>query len=214
MQPVPELESDSSFDSSDSANDTSGHGDKADSFSGSASDNDSDDDNSSHAETNTTSKHARFKTWAMKQLSAAKSYVAPIDEPLSQAETVHNITAQPPPKKRKVSHPPHDAMMRGPLGGDLKLPATALAEHLSKEQQHSLSFPTPEKKVNVVSVVRPTDVEEARLLLPIAAEEQPIMETILLYPVVIICGETGSGKTTQVPQFLYEAGFGNPNGGA
>ncbi|MED6184740.1 ATP-dependent RNA helicase DEAH13 [Stylosanthes scabra] len=26
---------------------------------------------------------------------------------------------------------------------------------------------------------------------------------------VIICGETGCGKTTQVPQFLYEAGYGS-----
>ena len=33
------------------------------------------------------------------------------------------------------------------------------------------------------------------------------METINFHPVSIICGETGSGKTTQVPQFLYEAGF-------
>lgn len=34
-----------------------------------------------------------------------------------------------------------------------------------------------------------------------------IMENINENPVVIICGETGSGKTTQVPQFLYEAGY-------
>lgn len=44
--------------------------------------------------------------------------------------------------------------------------------------------------------------------LPILAEEQPIIESILMNPVVVICGETGSGKTTQVPQMLYEHGFG------
>lgn len=27
------------------------------------------------------------------------------------------------------------------------------------------------------------------------------------FKVIIISGETGSGKTTQVPQFLYEAGY-------
>ena len=36
-----------------------------------------------------------------------------------------------------------------------------------------------------------------------------VMETILEHDVSILCGETGSGKTTQVPQFLYEAGFGS-----
>jgi ATP-dependent RNA helicase DHX37/DHR1 len=41
-------------------------------------------------------------------------------------------------------------------------------------------------------------------------EEQPIMEAITNNDVVIICGETGSGKTTQVPQFLYEAGYSSP----
>ncbi|EKM79367.1 hypothetical protein AGABI1DRAFT_74345 [Agaricus bisporus var. burnettii JB137-S8] len=49
-------------------------------------------------------------------------------------------------------------------------------------------------------------------MLPVVTEEQPIMEAIMLNPVVIICGETGSGKTTQVPQFLHEAGFGNSDG--
>lgn len=39
------------------------------------------------------------------------------------------------------------------------------------------------------------------------AEEQVIVEAINDNPVVIITGETGSGKTTQVPQFLYEAGY-------
>ena len=33
------------------------------------------------------------------------------------------------------------------------------------------------------------------------------MESINENPVVIIVGDTGSGKTTQVPQFLYEAGY-------
>lgn len=37
-----------------------------------------------------------------------------------------------------------------------------------------------------------------------------IMEAIRNNTVVVICGETGSGKTTQVPQFLYEAGWSHP----
>lgn len=33
------------------------------------------------------------------------------------------------------------------------------------------------------------------------------METINEHPIVILTGATGSGKTTQIPQFLYEAGY-------
>ncbi|KAF8443043.1 P-loop containing nucleoside triphosphate hydrolase protein [Boletus edulis BED1] len=211
-QPDPEPESDTSFDSSDSANDTKEDGNG--SSSESASDSDSDHDSSSHTETNTApAKPTDFKTWAMKQLSVAKGYVIPVDdEPHTKPEADQDTIGQPLPKKRKVSRPPHTDMMRGPLGDDLKLPATALAEHLlSKPQQSSGSSPL-ERKSKVVSIVRPPDVEEGRLTLPIIAEEQPIMESVLLHPVVIICGETGSGKTTQIPQFLFEAGFGDPNG--
>jgi ATP-dependent RNA helicase DHX37/DHR1 len=39
------------------------------------------------------------------------------------------------------------------------------------------------------------------------------METISKHNVTVISGETGSGKTTQVPQFLYEAGYGHPESG-
>ncbi|KAJ8313105.1 hypothetical protein KUTeg_010478 [Tegillarca granosa] len=67
------------------------------------------------------------------------------------------------------------------------------------------------KTVNI-EVKRSKSVQEDRLKLPILGEEQVIMETINENPVTIICGETGSGKTTQVPQFLYEAGYAHGNG--
>ncbi|NXU58755.1 DHX37 helicase, partial [Turnix velox] len=70
----------------------------------------------------------------------------------------------------------------------------------------------PCKPAVFIPVDRPPEIQEARLKLPILAEEQVIMEAINENPVVIICGETGSGKTTQVPQFLYEAGYTRPHG--
>ncbi|NXD07295.1 DHX37 helicase, partial [Nothocercus nigrocapillus] len=63
-----------------------------------------------------------------------------------------------------------------------------------------------------IPVDRASEIQEARLKLPILAEEQSIMEAINENPVVVICGETGSGKTTQVPQFLYEAGYTSSGG--
>ena len=63
-----------------------------------------------------------------------------------------------------------------------------------------------------VSVTRDPDVQEARSALPVVAEEQKIMEAIYNNDCIIIWGATGSGKTTQVPQFLFEAGYGNPDG--
>ncbi|NXK54391.1 DHX37 helicase, partial [Chauna torquata] len=63
-----------------------------------------------------------------------------------------------------------------------------------------------------IPVDRSPEIQEARLKLPILAEEQVIMEAINENPIVVICGETGSGKTTQVPQFLYEAGYTSSNG--
>ncbi|KAL3689516.1 hypothetical protein R1sor_015825 [Riccia sorocarpa] len=61
----------------------------------------------------------------------------------------------------------------------------------------------------VVHVKRPEDVEKGRQNLPIVMMEQEIMEAIHENAAVIVCGETGCGKTTQVPQFLYEAGYGS-----
>ena len=43
--------------------------------------------------------------------------------------------------------------------------------------------------------------------LPIAEREFEIVEKIYQNPITIICGETGSGKSTQLPKYLLEAGF-------
>ncbi|EFJ38399.1 hypothetical protein SELMODRAFT_74832, partial [Selaginella moellendorffii] len=62
----------------------------------------------------------------------------------------------------------------------------------------------------VVNVWRSEEVDKSRRELPIIMMEQEVMEAVQENDVVIICGETGCGKTTQVPQFLYEAGYGSP----
>uniref|UniRef100_A0A8C1HLZ8 Activating signal cointegrator 1 complex subunit 3 n=1 Tax=Cyprinus carpio carpio TaxID=630221 RepID=A0A8C1HLZ8_CYPCA len=63
-----------------------------------------------------------------------------------------------------------------------------------------------------IPVDRLPEIQEARLRLPILAEEQVIMEAVRENECVVLCGETGSGKTTQVPQFLYEAGYASSGG--
>lgn len=58
-----------------------------------------------------------------------------------------------------------------------------------------------------VPVSRNEKIQASRLKLPILGEEQTIMEAIRENSIILLAGETGSGKTTQVPQFLYEAGY-------
>eukprot|EP01069_Polyplicarium_translucidae_P000234 Polyplicarium_translucidae@DN1132_c0_g1_i1.p1 len=48
---------------------------------------------------------------------------------------------------------------------------------------------------------------EERRMLPIYNYRDTIIQTVRDNPVVIIVGETGSGKTTQIPQYLLEEGF-------
>ncbi|KAL0227002.1 hypothetical protein P9112_014326 [Eukaryota sp. TZLM1-RC] len=62
-----------------------------------------------------------------------------------------------------------------------------------------------------VSLNRPPEIISSRCSLPVIHEEQPIVEAIRYHDVSIIVGPTGSGKSTQLPQFLYEAGFGHSN---
>lgn len=50
-------------------------------------------------------------------------------------------------------------------------------------------------------------MEEKRKTLPVYQYRQQFLDAVKEYQVLIIVGETGSGKTTQLPQFLYEEGY-------
>jgi len=67
----------------------------------------------------------------------------------------------------------------------------------------------PVERSFYVKVERSEEIERSRMELPVCEKEQEIMEAIYENDVVFVGGATGSGKTTQVPQFLFEAGFGD-----
>jgi ATP-dependent RNA helicase DHX37/DHR1 len=78
----------------------------------------------------------------------------------------------------------------------------------AEETTNSLDVVATTAKPSVfVQVNRDPEIQTARLQLPILGEEQAVMEAIKENEIVLLVGETGSGKTTQVPQFLYEAGY-------
>ncbi|KDN51411.1 P-loop containing nucleoside triphosphate hydrolase protein [Tilletiaria anomala UBC 951] len=106
---------------------------------------------------------------------------------------------------------PQDGIARGPLG-QTELAPDQMSAFASKHyaELKARKGETGRPFVLNVPVQRSVTLQEARLKLPVVAEEEHIVKTIIENPIVVICGETGSGKTTQVPQFLYERGFGTP----
>ncbi|KAI5786274.1 hypothetical protein FPQ18DRAFT_79683 [Pyronema domesticum] len=50
-------------------------------------------------------------------------------------------------------------------------------------------------------------IEESRKMLPIYQWRQQFLDALEEHQILIIVGETGSGKTTQLPQYLHEAGY-------
>ena len=50
-------------------------------------------------------------------------------------------------------------------------------------------------------------MEETRKSLPIYAYREQFLAALEEYQILVIVGETGSGKTTQLPQYLHEAGY-------
>lgn len=52
-----------------------------------------------------------------------------------------------------------------------------------------------------------------RQRLPVYQHRAQVLETLRRHRVVIVAGETGSGKSTQIPQFILEEVLGKQQGG-
>ncbi|MFN6997427.1 MAG: hypothetical protein ACK4PH_24820, partial [Aquincola tertiaricarbonis] len=68
------------------------------------------------------------------------------------------------------------------------------------------SAPTPAAGAAALAIEFPES-------LPVSARREEIARLIAEHQVVIVCGETGSGKTTQLPKIVLELGRGRINGG-
>jgi ATP-dependent RNA helicase DHX37/DHR1 len=81
------------------------------------------------------------------------------------------------------------------------------------EEQDAQAIMTAQPAIHIPIRRRP-EISDTRAQLPVMREEQAIVEAINEAPgnCVLICGETGSGKTTQIPQFLWECGYGHKDG--
>jgi len=87
------------------------------------------------------------------------------------------------------------------------LPKDGPSDHDSKPLDPLLSG---EAYTKLENINRTPEMEEKRRLLDIYYEKATIVEKIKYNLITMIQGSTGCGKTTQIPQFLLEAGFSEP----
>ena len=66
------------------------------------------------------------------------------------------------------------------------------------------SFPPETRRASPLAIEFPES-------LPVSARRDEIAKAIASHQVVIVCGETGSGKTTQLPKIVLELGRGKLN---
>ncbi len=64
----------------------------------------------------------------------------------------------------------------------------------------------PKLKLQTEHQIKQESMKQTRESLPMFTYRQQLLDAIDAYQVLIVVGETGSGKTTQIPQFLHESG--------
>ena len=84
----------------------------------------------------------------------------------------------------------------------LKLPGSK-----KKKKKHEDDSSSEEEKEMTEKEKKKMTLKEVKESLPVFPFREGLLEAIKEHQILIIEGETGSGKTTQIPQYLYEAGY-------
>ena len=80
--------------------------------------------------------------------------------------------------------------------------------------QHHCSNGAVPSNILPKSVIKRKRIEHERQHLPIFRARQKLLQEIRKRQAIVVVGETGSGKTTQIPQYLSEQGIYTDSGGA
>ncbi len=86
-------------------------------------------------------------------------------------------------------------------------PAAALYQAQKKSKAGIDVDPSINPLTNQPYSKRYWDIMEKRKTLPCAAAKKDFLKLVKKNPAVVLVGETGSGKTTQMPQFILDAGY-------
>eukprot|EP00842_Homolaphlyctis_polyrhiza_P007123 jgi/Hompol1/9/HPOL_001305-RA len=130
----------------------------------------------------------------MKRAERASSLAAAASQTAIETEDTRQLS-----KKQRTLHPADEPAASGikPLSKNQK-------KKQKQKQKLGLSAAQNSSNSNSSSF---QDLQRARAELPVFKARDSLIDTIKAHPAVIIVGETGSGKTTQLPQFLHDAGF-------
>lgn len=102
-----------------------------------------------------------------------------------------------------------------PVGtlGRVALEGSKFAQEYREQHKHDKTsdviteWRNQQKKAHYDKRPREKSLEEVRKLLPVYQMRKQIVDTIRDNQFVVVVGETGSGKTTQIVQYLYEEGI-------
>ena len=91
--------------------------------------------------------------------------------------------------------------------GVFPVPKLGFATQLEQSKRDKARLMEMVKQRNEALVQTPEQSDLGNKELPAYKHKQEILTNIEAYKAVILGGETGSGKSTQLPQYLYEAGY-------